>query len=354
MSGDAEILGVGMMTPVGLNAPSTAAAIRAGIMRARETPLVDLRFRPYIGAYLSEEHLPRPDLPAARGLAAREQRMLRLALPALKEAAGRLERPPPVMLGLPEEMEPPREREPMPFLRALGLASGLRLDLERSRCFPHGRAAGLLALDAAVRLLAEGRVPEVLVGGVDSLLDPTVLAKLEGEDRIRRHGPADGLIPGEGAVFLRLGRVGTGRRLGHAPLARILATATGREPGHRYSQEPYLGEGLAETCRRLFAAVPAGLPPVRCVYAGFNGENFWAKEWGVAFLRSRERFVEAHRLEHPAENVGDPGAAYGPLMVGVAALGLWKGYREGPVLVWCSSDREARGAALLDGGEGER
>jgi 3-oxoacyl-[acyl-carrier-protein] synthase-1 len=347
MSAGAELLGVGMMTPVGVNAPSTAAAIRAGIIRTRETPLLDLRFRPYIGAFLSEEHLPDANLPAARGLAGREQRMLRLALPALREAAEGLERPVPLMLGLPEEVDLAGGHKPVPFLKALSLASGIALDLERSRCFPQGRAAGLLALDAAVRLLAEGRVPEVLVGGVDSLLDPLVLAGLEGEGRIRQHGPADGLIPGEGAVFLWLGRMGMGKRLDRSPLVRILATAAGREPGHRYSREPYLGEGLAETCRLLFASVPAGLPPVRCVYAGFNGESFWAKEWGVTFLRSRERFVESHRLEHPAENVGDPGAAYGPLMVGIAALGLRKGYREGPILVWCSSDREARGAVLL-------
>lgn len=346
MSAGAELLGVGMMTPVGVTAPSTAAAIRAGIIRTRETPLLDLRFRPYIGAFIPEEHLPEPDLPAARGLAAREQRMLRLALPALREAAEGLTRPVPLMLGLPEGSAAGKH-EPVPFLKALSHASGLALDMDRSRCFPKGRAAGLLALDAAVRLLDEGRVPDVLVGGVDSLLDPMTLAALEGEGRIRQHGPVDGLIPGEGGVFLWLGRPGSGKRLNRRPVARIVATATGTEPGHRYSREPYLGEGLAEACRLLFAAIPAGLPPVRCVYAGFNGERFWAKEWGVTFLRSRERFVESYEIAHPAENVGDPGAAYGPLMVGVAALGLRKGYCKGPVLVWCSSDHEARGAALL-------
>lgn len=347
MSEGAELLGVGMMTPVGLNAPATAAAIRAGIIRTRETPLLDMRFRPHLGAYVPEEYLIGVNHPSLQGLAGREQRMLRLALPALREAAEGLVRPVPLMLGLPEGVESTGGHKPAPYLKALNQASGLALDLTRSRCFCQGRAAGLLALDAAVRLLNEGEWAEVLVGGVDSLLDPLVLARLEAEGRIRQHGPVDGLIPGEAAVFLRLGRVGMGRRLDRSPLARILATAVGREVGHRYSQEPYLGEGLAETCRLLFASMPAELPPVRCVYAGFNGERLWAKEWGVAFLRSRGRIVESHRLEHPAENVGDPGAAHGPLMVGTAALGLRRGYREGPVLVWCASDREARGAVLL-------
>jgi 3-oxoacyl-[acyl-carrier-protein] synthase I len=239
------------------------------------------------------------------------------------------------------------ERASAPFLRELARHAGVELDLSRSHCFPRGRAGGLLALWEALRLLSERRVPEVLVGGVDSMMDASVLATLEAEGRVRRHGPSDGLTPGEGAAFLLLAPLGTGRRRKQTALAHVVAVGTGREPGHRYSKEPYLGEGLASAFHAVFAAAPAGTPPVRCLYAGFNGESFWAKEWGVASLRTRERFVEEPRMEHPAENVGDVGAACGPLLVGLAAMGLHKGYREGPVLAWCSSDREERGAALL-------
>ena len=86
---------------------------------------------------------------------------------------------------------------------------------------------------------------------------------------------------------------------------------------------------------------------MRCVYAGLNGEGLVAKEWGVAYLRSAERFAEGFEVEHPADCLGDAGAALGPILLGLAAIGLEKGYREGPCLVWSTSDREARGAALL-------
>jgi len=345
MVAPAEVVGVGLATPVGLTAASVAAAVRAGISRVRETPFWNLSFRPHLGAFVPEDALP-PNLGTIL-LAGREQRLVRLSVPALREAAHRCAKPPALFLGLPEEAEVYAGRRGSPFLEALVEHSGVALDVERSRCFPLGRAAGLLALAEALRELSEGRVAEVLVGGVDSFMDPGVLATLEAEGRLRRHGPADGLRPGEGAAFLHLCTTGEARYRRWTPLARVVGAGMGREPGHRYSQEPYLGEGLSEAVHALFEAVPSGFPPVRCVYAGFNGESFWSKEWGVASLRMHERFAEEPRMEHPAENIGDPGAAYGPLMVGLASLGIRDGYRESPTLVWCSSDREARGAVLL-------
>jgi 3-oxoacyl-[acyl-carrier-protein] synthase-1 len=130
-------------------------------------------------------------------------------------------------------------------------------------------------------------------------------------------------------------------------LAEIFGAGVGREPGHRESSEPYRGEGLSAAFREAFAHVPRQAEPVRTVYLSLNGESFWAKEWGVGHLRFHSRFAEALRIEHPAENFGDPGAGAGPLMVGMAALGLSRGYRQGPCLVSCSSDREERAAVLL-------
>jgi len=116
-------------------------------------------------------------------------------------------------------------------------------------------------------------------------------------------------------------------------------------PGHRRRKMD--GGAPLEVGPSLFSHVPSGPGPVRCVYADLNGEGLWAKEWGVTYLRAREHFVEEPQMEHPAENVGDIGAASGALMVEFAARGLFEGYRQGPVLVWCPSAREKRGAVLL-------
>jgi 3-oxoacyl-[acyl-carrier-protein] synthase-1 len=297
------------------------------------------------------EHLPplAPSLARHSGLSPHDQRLLRLAGPALREALAHCPTPAsvPVLVGLHE----PWPELPVPdsedFLKALAAQAGVEPATARSRVFSQGRASGLVALEQALKLLGEERrTPLVVAGGVDSYLALDLLARLDGEGRLPTGVITDGFIPGEGAAFLLLARPGEARRLGLAPLALLAGVGLAEERGHRYSPEPYLGEGLAAAFTQLFKGREAP-PPIHRVYAGLNGESFWAKEWGVAYLRNSKRFVEGLQLEHPVQNFGDPGAALGPLMVGLAAIGLHRGHQEGPCLVWCSSDGSERGAALL-------
>ena len=78
-----------------------------------------------------------------------------------------------------------------------------------------------------------------------------------------------------------------------------------------------------------------------------NGESHWGKEWGVAFIRNRPAFVEGHSMLHPADCYGEIGAACGPMMVALAALGLRTGRSRGPALVYASSDSGPRAACTL-------
>jgi 3-oxoacyl-[acyl-carrier-protein] synthase-1 len=213
--------------------------------------------------------------------------------------------------------------------------------------FPNGRAGGFLALAEALAMLEAGEAGPMIVGGVDSYLDLYLLGTLDAEGRILGNGVMDGFIPGEGAAFLLLGPVRESEHGAASALARIAAAAFGAEKGHRYGEEPYRGEGLAETFARLFSADGAGDERVATVLAGLNGENFGAKEWGTASLRSRPHFVDDIHLEHPVDCFGDVGAALGSLLVSLGAVGIRNGYLRAPCLAWCSSDREERGAALL-------
>lgn len=349
----AEIIAVGMVTPVGVAAAPAAAAVRAGIARLNESKVLNKDGEPLVMSWVKEEHLPplSPSLEKLSAVTAHARRLLRLAAPALQEALEPCPDPAaiPVFLGL---------REPWPDLPAAGADLLKHLEhqsqrtfaISRSKVFPQGRASGLVALEQALKLLSSDKnTPFVVVGGVDSYQEPALLTRLESEGRIPTGLITDGFIPGEGAAFLLLARPGQARRLGLTPLAGLDGVGLGEEKGHRYSSDPYLGEGLAGAFARLFAQaeVPS---PIRSVYAGLNGESFWAKEWGVAYLRNAKRFAEKVQIEHPVQSFGDPGAALGPLMVGLAVVGLQRGYREAPCLVWCSSDRETRGAVLVSSG----
>src|SRR5512133_3285990 len=287
-----------------------------------------------------------------RARAARASRMLQLATWALREAGDPCTEPPPLLLALPEAREGVRDHVGPGFLADLQAQTGVAVDEGASRIYRHGGAGGLLALRDAVELISAGRHPLVMIGGIDSFVDRDRLELLDEEGRLLGASP-DGFVPGEAAAFLVVGAPAAAKRLGLAPLARISGVAVGVERGHRYSEEPHRGDGLADTFRALFDASPAA-PRVRCVYAGLNCEGFSAKEWGVACLRNSGRFEEGFRVEHPADCIGETGAAMGPALLVLAALGVNEGYRESPVLAWSTSDREARAAALVEAASNPR
>ncbi|MBP1762755.1 MAG: Beta-ketoacyl synthase, partial [Firmicutes bacterium] len=129
-------------------------------------------------------------------------------------------------------------------------------------------------------------------------------------------------------------------------LASLSPVSTGFEEGHMYSEKPYQGEGLAAVFENLFSNSKVS-GPVQEVYSSMNGENFWAKEWGVAYLRNRTAFDAGYRMHHPADCLGDTGAACGIIFIILTTLGFQKGYRQSPALITCSSDRGDRAAVIV-------
>lgn len=340
-----DVLTVGMVTPVGLTAPTTAAAIRAGISRVAESSLFCRGMEPQAMGLLRDSSLPelRPSLRGG-GRTGRHMRMLRLATWALYEALQDLPRPPPLVLALPDSPLLPGAIAHS-FLDDLAVQVEVPIELARSEVLRNGRAGALWALARALELLPEFGV--VVVGGVDSHFDLRLLDTLARRERLFCGRQSDGFVPGEAAAFLVLATPAATRRLGRAPLAQILAVGKATEAGHHESELPHLGDGLAEAVQAVCFAAPPAAPPVTRVYTGLNGEHVWGKDWGVACLRSAERLDPAARVLHPVEFIGDPGAALGAVLASLAALDAGHGDHQGSSLVWCATDLGERGAALM-------
>lgn len=345
MPADVFVVGVGMITAVGLSAAETAASVRAATARFSETSLMDKQFEPFTLAEVPEDGLP--DLGkglADVGLTARETRLLRLATVALRECLKALpprQAPPGLCLSLPETgttraLDGPR------FLQRFDQQVGGSFDVKRSDASHRGRAGGLAAIGQAGDAIRSGQAAFMLAGGIDTYRDLYVLGTLDMEQRVKSAANLDGFIPGEGAAVLLLSR----QHAGGIPLAAVSQVAVATETGHLYSEQPYRGDGLTIALQQL-ARSGAAAGPIQEVYSSMNGENHWAKEWGVAFLRNRGTFLPDHGMHHPADCYGDAGAACGPLMVGLAALGIKQGYRRSPALVYGSSDRGPRAALVV-------
>jgi 3-oxoacyl-[acyl-carrier-protein] synthase-1 len=280
------------------------------------------------------------------GLSDREQRLVRLgAMPLLEclRAAGRPLPPLPLFLALPET-ETARPLDRARLLQLLAIQVDGAFDAARSECAFKGRAGGLLAIGRAAELVRTGRTDWALAGGVDSYRALYVLGTLDRDRRIKSNNNLDGFIPGEGAGFVLIASAAVAKSLDLRPLAVPSAVVSGSEPGHLASEEPYRGDGLATTTTQLLAAARLS-SPITEVWSSMNGENYWAKEWGVAFLRNREAFAPNHAIQHPADSFGDTGAACGPILVGLAARGLARA--PGPVLIYASSDGGERAVLAL-------
>ena len=338
-----------MLTPVGGCAAQTAASIRGGISAYQKSVVYNRQLEPMTLALVPEEALAArdPRLDDTVGLESALIRMLRLAQPALDETLEHLPKAQDVPLLLATRECGVEKNRPLTeeFLQRLSSLSNRKFHIEDSALFPEGRAGFMFALQAALEYLQEEKYEYVLAGGVDTFLDLHLLGSLDLEGRVLADGVMDGFAPGEGAAFLLLASAGALRRDALTSFAEIHPPGIAYEEGHRYSTEPYRGDGLATAVRAAVRGDSTGL--VRSAFGSLNGENFGAKEWGVAWIRNKERFAEPLLLEYPADCFGDTGAAAGAILTGLAAIGTYKGYLPGPTMVWCSAETGYRAAALI-------
>jgi 3-oxoacyl-[acyl-carrier-protein] synthase-1 len=201
-------------------------------------------------------------------------------------------------------------------------------------------------LNKAADAVCIGKHPYAIVGGVDTYVDLYLLATLDMQERILGSYVMDGFIPGEGAAFLVITTVDRARSDRLSPLALLTTVAKDHEEGHLYSDQPYKGDGLANALALLFQN--SGInEPVKEVFTSMNGENHWAKEWGVAHMRNQAGFDPQHGFHHPADCIGDTGAASGIILTNLATIGITKRYFGSPSLITCSSDYGERATTCV-------
>lgn len=351
-AGDAAVIvGVGALCPVGSGIRQVDASVRAGLGAQAESSVMNRWGEPMTLALVPEEALAPLEVSLeAEPWTAAHRRVLRLAAPAFLEALAALpDQGASVSLyvGLPEPRPNALPLAAPGFTRALFTRAKAALELSDARLFEAGRAAALMAFEAGVRCLHEGRSEWVMVGGADTCMDLARLDELDAEGRLLGPRVMDGFVPGEGAAFALLTTFRNAQRYSLDPAVSVLGVGTALDPGHLYAAEPARGEGLSECIEALLRQTGSPSGAIQSVYAGFNGESFGAKEWGVARLRHHGLFAPDALIHHPADCHGDLGAATGAMLTVLAEAALRRGDRAGPVLVFSSSDREQRAASLL-------
>ncbi|RVD56874.1 3-oxoacyl-ACP synthase [Mesorhizobium sp. M2D.F.Ca.ET.185.01.1.1] len=335
MTGSIEVASIGMVTAVGLDAPSSCAAMRAKVDGFQET-----RFRGPRGGWLTGAPVPLPRTWIG------EKRIAHLAAGAIVEAFDNFPEArgqTALILCIGEEGRPGHPvRNPANLLRRI--ADIVEVDAySRSRVVAYGRPSGHVALEQARRLISTGEMPYVMIVGVDSYLTSETIRHYIGENRILAPQNPNGFIPGEAAAAVVLSRRG-------ARTLRLTGLGLARELAAIYNKEdlPLRGDGMTAAYRA--ALDQTGIEMNRLGYriSDLIGEQYWFRQTALASLRlirGRDAFQD---LWSPTEFVGNVGAAVVPMMIGMAWTAARKGYDKGnPVLIEASNDSGACGAAIF-------
>jgi 3-oxoacyl-[acyl-carrier-protein] synthase-1 len=347
MSTGLEIVEIGARTPVGLQAETSAAAVRAGIMRMSECPLaaVDPDGEPKLVAAD-----PRLGF-TLMGV----ERLGPLVHGVIDEVVGKLGRscsgaPLDVMLVLPEARPGMSELAIEALVRRLATELGASLRARGAHATVTVGGRGNAGVAAAIERVAQSGARRderlALVVGVDSFHHPDTLLWLE---HARHFGPESRapIVPGEAAGCLALASTRLRKRLALPLLAKIAGVGTALEPCPPDSETGSFGMGMTRAIQGALAGSPLPAAAVDTTYSDINGERYRSEEWAFVALRLPAAF-RTLEYEAPATSWGDVGAASGALG-GVLAVRSWaRGYARGPrALVIGGSRSGARGAILI-------
>ena len=339
MSAPLHIRAAGMVTAVGLDCASAAAA-----MRARLDGFCETRFIGAGGAWLIGAPVPLP-----RNWNG-EKRLAHLAAGAIVDA---LSQAPEAQAGctlilcLPEPDRPGRPiRDDAAFARQVLEHAELPRGL-KTLIVAHGRPSGFVALDRARRILAEGGAAHVLIVGVDSYLTTLSIAHYLAQARIQTSENANGFIPGEGAAAILCSRSGP-LRLAGLGLAREKAFIYNRLGEDRLDL-PLRADGMTAAYQAAFAESGRRHSDIGIKIGDLIGESFWFKQTALAMLRTQRARSDVQPIWPVAASLGNIGAAVVPLMLGWALESRRKGYGgAAPILVEASADDGACAAAVAE------
>jgi 3-oxoacyl-[acyl-carrier-protein] synthase-1 len=242
--------------------------------------------------------------------------------------------------------------EPGRHGRLEGLDESLFGELKRELSFefqsglslliPGGRVGVAQALAHARRLLYGEGVSHVVIAAADSLLVGSTLAAYESEGRLLTSLNPDGFIPGEAG-----GAVLVARESSREPSLLCEGLGFATERAVLGSGEPLRADGLKDAMKQALREAGYGLHDIDFRITDNSGEQYYFKEAALAVSRILRRRKEEFDIWHPADCVGEVGAAIGAVSIAVAFMASLKRYSPGyRMLMHAGNDAGDRSAVI--------
>lgn len=345
-AGEIVVTGLGMVSSLGHGAEQSCASVRARITRFQEDDSFLCQAgppgweeEPLVGARIASLDAG-PDRIRGMALAA-FQELIQNARLTREEFAGA-----GLYLSLPPASRPGPEGRDDAGLPS-GTLEGLSAGRERpASVIAAGHAGSFLAMEQAAAAIREGKRDLCLVAGADSYFEDEILERLDAARRLKSSWNSGGFVPGEGAAAILLEPRHRAERRRATLLAGVEKIGTALEANIFGSPSPCRGDGLAQAIATC-AAGDGGTGP-DWVTCDLNGENDRAMEWGLCQVRLRGLLAGVRHLWHPADCLGDLGAATGAFLVALVSRAFQRGYAPAErCLLWTSSDGPERAALML-------
>jgi 3-oxoacyl-[acyl-carrier-protein] synthase-1 len=353
--GGFAITAVGLLTAVGLTVESSCAALRAGVVRAREINECPLAEGFAVGHQIADltEGFVHSGFWVRAGSLAVLDLMRNGVLPdATREEFWRRT----AIVAVAPLIDADRfcdTLEPLPdalvecFMGPLVDLLGLPIPPVHLTGVASGHAGIAEAVHLAAAFIARGSVERAVVVGVESHLDPTSLQWLADRGRLKGPDRPAGVMPGEAAAAILL-EAPDAAAARHAPyVATVSGAATVRDAAVEVGEKPevaQVGRAMARAMREAFVSPPSGA----ChVIVDLNGEPWRAQAWGHAQVHLAPHDVQ-WQVTAPAESFGEIGAASGVAALCVGVQGFARGYITAEqALVSALSDSGLAGAVHL-------
>lgn len=346
------IAGVGMITSVGPTAEMTTSAVNANISAYAYSDFDSACGEPIKMALIPDgifdEIEVESNLTLAEGdrYSTRHDRISIMATIAMQEACANIssENSVPLLMAKSEYGYDQTDLSSLTENLANNVSLWKSDDINRS--VYSGRAAGIEAVGFIFDYLYDGLHDYYIVGGSDSYFSDELINKLDNDDRLLYANNSDGFVPGEAAGYLLLTTKPELARVNNGCIIALSPPGIADEVGHLNSDLPYKGQGLDKAFKQ--ALIDHQQQNISAIYSSMNGENFWAKELGVAQLRNKIAFSEQVNVLHPAESFGDIGAATSSVLIALAASDLWQNKQAKISLIYSSADNAKRGAIVIE------
>jgi 3-oxoacyl-[acyl-carrier-protein] synthase I len=339
-----KIVSTGMVTSLGSDGASSAAAIRAGLDCFSETSFIDTLGEQITGSPIALNEATKPSTHRQGGV----ERFVQLCALAIEECAINANLPLPLeadisVFILGDDTRPKPIQDIIEgLLEQSNLFSQENSHTRLVQAFMHGEASLIHALATAnTKLTVDNRY--ILLVTIDSWLNTQDIETCLHQNRLSTSS-SSGFIPGEAAAACLITRSEK-----HTHELAIKGLGVGEEKAHLLTEHPCYGIGLAAAMKQALSQAKITADQINFRLSDLNGEQYFFEEAAYAWARVlRNPLPDSFTHTTIAAHTGHLGCALGLTIIAY----LWNLLRnnrltKGNILIHFSSIQTLRGAVVL-------